>query len=108
MKQLRKIVNFRLSWPLGLYRVEGQSMSPALTPGQLLLGWRWGRPKAGQVVVARRGFPLVKRIAATSSEGVWLLGDNPGASTDSRTFGHFEAKSIEAVIIWPLCNYSQG
>jgi signal peptidase I len=103
MKRLRKTVNFsRFNWPFALYRVEGQSMAPTLKPGQLLLGWRWGKPKVGQVVVAQRGLPLVKRITKISSEGVWLLGDNPPASSDCRNFGYLDSRTIEAVVVWPL------
>ena len=105
MKQLKRIASFkRRNWPLGLYRVAGESMQPALVDGQLLLGWRWGVPMAGRVVVARQGRPLVKRVAVIGEAGVWLLGDNAPASTDSRQFGHVPADKIEAVIIWPRCS----
>ena len=102
MRPSAKIVNSRrFSWPLGLYRVAGDSMRPTLEPGQLLLGWRWSRAKAGDIVVARHGRPLVKRLAALAEPGAWLVGDNPAASTDSRHFGHLSPALIEAVIVWP-------
>ena len=102
MKRSRKTASSRrFSWPIGLYRVAGDSMRPTLEHGQLLVGWRWGKPLPGKIVVAMRGKPLVKRVTAVSPEGVWLQGDNPGASTDSRQFGKVDAGLIEAVIIWP-------
>ena len=105
MRRLRKTVSFRrFSWPLGFYRVSGNSMQPVLYPGQLLVGWRWGRPKTGRVAVVRRHLPLVKRISHVGPEGVWLLGDNPAASTDSRSFGYVDPSSVEAVVVWPLQN----
>ena len=104
-------------WPFGLYRVAGESMLPALAPGDLLLGWRWSRPRPrpGRVVVARgpAGRPLVKRVARLAAvptpaavdapaDGFWLLGDNAAASTDSRHFGVISGRDIEAAIIFRL------
>lgn len=66
-------------------------MSPALVPGDRLLVVPLRRPRPGQVVALadprdpRR--TLVKRVAAVGSTGVDVRGDDPAASTDSRTFG---------------------
>jgi nickel-type superoxide dismutase maturation protease len=80
-----------------LRRVEvaGDSMLPALAPGDRLVvlrhpRWRW-RP--GQVAALRdprhpeEAALLVKRVAALTPGGVDVRGDHPAASTDSRTFG---------------------
>jgi nickel-type superoxide dismutase maturation protease len=79
-----------------LRRVEvaGDSMLPALAPGDRLLvlrhpRWRW---RAGQVAALRDprhpdAALLVKRVAAVTPGGVEVRGDHPAASTDSRTFG---------------------
>lgn len=102
MKPLKRTAAFkRFSLPLGLYRVTGDSMMPAIAPGQLLLGWRWGRPRAGRVAVVRRGFHLIKRVSRIDNNGYWLLGDNSEFSVDSRRFGAVKKNEIEAVIIWP-------
>lgn len=102
MRRYAKTVSSRRpSFPLGLYRVAGNSMEPALHPGQLLVGWRRGRPAVGRVAVVRTPRPVVKRVAAATPAGLWLLGDNPAASTDSRSFGYVPADKVEAVVVWP-------
>lgn len=89
-----------LRLPFGLYRVAGESMRPTYQSGEILIGWRWFRPRAGQVVVARHGGrPLIKRIARIEGGHVHLAGDNPGRSTDSRHFGPVARSQIEAKII---------
>src|SRR6478752_5761559 len=80
-------------WPLRRVAVHGDSMRPLLEPGdRLLVAWLpWRRPRAGDVVAVvdprDGGRVLVKRVAGVDAEGVTVLGDNVGASTDSRTFG---------------------
>lgn len=105
MKRLKRIASFRrFDWPLGLYRVSGRSMHPVLSEGQLIVGWRWAGPKTGRVVVVQNGRPLVKRVAGVDGQQIWLLGDNPDASTDSRQFGYVQSQQVEAIIIWPRTN----
>jgi nickel-type superoxide dismutase maturation protease len=93
----------RRLWPLGLYRVAGESMQPTYQPGDTLLGLRWFRPRPGQVVVAHQADrPLIKRIATIDATGIHLAGDNPARSTDSRHFGPITRAQIEACIIAKL------
>jgi len=82
--------------PLARYRVEGESMTPALEPETRVLVNRavyWLRPpKPGDLVLLHdpreRERLLVKRIERPAGDDAWLVsGDNPPASTDSRTFG---------------------
>lgn len=71
--------------------VHGDSMVPALEPGDRLLIWHTKRLKTGDVVAAGDprdpGRTLLKRAAAFEDGGIYLLGDNERRSTDSRHFG---------------------
>lgn len=66
-------------------------MAPTLDPGDRLLVLRTRRLQPGDVaVVPDPRVParlVVKRVVDASAGGVTLRGDNPEASTDSRTFG---------------------
>jgi signal peptidase I len=86
--------------------VEDESMLPALHPGDRLLVdptyYRGRRPSRGETVVLRdpegSGRLLVKRVGATEGESdpfgaavpsrtVYVVGDDPARSRDSRSFG---------------------
>ncbi len=84
-------------------RVRGPSMLPEFAPGDELFldprAYRRHPPRVGDVVMAR--YPLapqetiLKRVVFVSSDGrVFLRGDNPHASTDSRTLGLFPPEHI--------------
>jgi phage repressor protein C with HTH and peptisase S24 domain len=92
-----------MRWPLALYRVEGDSMKPTYVTGDTLLATGWFHPRVGQVVVATRsGRPLIKRIVKLASGQVWIEGDNPEGSTDSRQFGALPVASLRARIMKKL------
>ncbi|MGD0378639.1 MAG: nickel-type superoxide dismutase maturation protease [Acidimicrobiales bacterium] len=78
--------------------VEGRSMEPTLAPGDRLLVVRARSLHAGDVVAVRDprhpGRVLVKRIGAVLDDGVVVRGDNPGASTDSRSFGPVPSTAV--------------
>jgi nickel-type superoxide dismutase maturation protease len=88
-------------------------MAPRLPSGSLIVA----RPiddatrlRVGDVVVAQRpdrpDLEIVKRIQSIDAEGaIFLAGDNPGASTDSRQFGAVMRRHILARVgwrYWPL------
>ncbi len=102
------------------YEIAEESMGPALSPGDRVLGIRHPREiAAGDIVVLqmpdRPGFEIVKRVAAVGgdtldtpdgartvgADEVWVLGDDPAAgSIDSRHFGPVTRDSIQAKLIW--------
>ena len=97
------------------YLVEGDSMRPTLLNGDYVSGLRapflrhpaFLGPNA--ILVARRPdqphLPIIKRLARREPNGhLWLLGDHPAASTDSRHFGPLSPATVEAVVwlrYWP-------
>jgi nickel-type superoxide dismutase maturation protease len=92
---------------LDVVEVRGRSMAPSLLPGDRLLVMR-AEPRVGDVVIASDPRDptreLVKRVTALDAAGVRLRGDNPGFSTDERTFGAVPAGLARwraAVRYWP-------
>lgn len=104
--------------------VDGSSMLPLLRRGQVVvvfraayglrppfgLGksgylFRWASPRVGDIVVARSprtGKAIVKRVAFPSDAGaVFLLGDNPPESVDSREYGAVPVEELAGkVLLW--------
>jgi nickel-type superoxide dismutase maturation protease len=89
---------------IGRVEVTGDSMLPALVPGDRLLVVRGARPRVGQVVALadprRPERTVVKRVAGRGPAGVTVLGDNAGASTDSRTWGPVPPASIRGRAVY--------
>lgn len=82
-----------------IFRVEGDSMLPALAPGDLVLINPHADLEIGDIVLARHPFKqsvkIIKRIAEIlPGERYVLLGDNLDESSDSRSFGAIPAKDI--------------
>lgn len=92
--------------------VQGPSMAPALRHGDQLLvlfGSRRVGPGA-VVVVALPDAPLaVKRLVSVDEAGrVWVEGDNPFGSTDSRSLGALPAEAVRGRVLlrlWPRPGY---
>ncbi len=71
--------------------VRGHSMEPALREGDWLVVLPPRRtPRAGDVVLVRdpheRTRLLLKRVSEVRADGVFVLGDRPDHSRDSRAF----------------------
>ena len=83
-------------------------MAPRLPSGALVVARGVDgqtRLRVGDVVVARRPdrpeLEIIKRITAIDAGGaIFLLGDNPAASTDSRQFGPVTRAHIVARVRW--------
>ncbi|GIH29744.1 hypothetical protein Aph01nite_80540 [Acrocarpospora phusangensis] len=89
-------------------RVAGDSMSPALRPGDCLLVRLRAPIREGDLVVARRPHGLiVKRAFRRTDEGWWLESDNqkaPGRQ-DSWNFGAVPEPDILGRVLlryWPF------
>ena len=99
---------FRLDFFRGFpARVTGDSMLPILPPGSLVIAYpinEGTKLVRGDVVVARRpdrpSLEMVKRISEIDGDRFYLLGDNPNASTDSRTFGPVDRSELVARLTW--------
>jgi nickel-type superoxide dismutase maturation protease len=88
------------------YRVEGDSMLPTIKDGDEVLVKTVSNLEIGDVVVAihpYRKTPIIKRITGISTSGkLFLSGDNPDESTDSRTFGEIDKKDVLGVVVCRL------
>jgi len=89
--------------------VEGDSMLPTLEPGDRLVVLRSGhrlRLRPGDLVTVRDpreegpGRVLVKRIADLDRSEAEVIGDNPDASTDSRSFGRVPLTSVTGRVLY--------
>ena len=79
------------------FLVSGKSMLPTLQPEVSVFVDTQNRGEVGDVVVLRhphQGLILIKRLHKRSEHGVWVLGDNPAESTDSRHFGWVQEERV--------------
>lgn len=75
-------------------------MVPTYPQGKIILGWRFGKVREGDVVIARHHkYELIKRVMRLKNNKVYLIGDNPDGSTDSRHWGWLPVQSIVAVVL---------
>lgn len=89
-----------------LVRVEGRSMLPTLSPGELVVTVPAvipGAVRPGRVVVcADPRAPervVIKRVVALENGAVRLQGDNEAESTDSRVFGPVDRSGVRRVVV---------
>jgi nickel-type superoxide dismutase maturation protease len=84
--------------------ITGESMLPALEPGDRVVVVRAGRPRTGDIVACadpdKPNRTLVKRVVAVAGHRYIVLGDNSDASTDSRHFGPIDADSVIGRLIF--------
>ncbi len=92
------VVTAALWRPVRRVEVVGDSMLPALHPGDRLLVLRPAPARPGDVVAVTdprlASRTMVKRVAARGPGGVTVLGDNAAASTDSRQLGPLAPAAI--------------
>jgi nickel-type superoxide dismutase maturation protease len=83
-------------------------MCPTLMPGDRLLVVHTRRVRRGDLVALldprERGRTIVKRVDLVEGDAVTVLGDNSGASTDSRVFGPVDRRDLRGRAVyryWP-------
>lgn len=104
-----------MSWsPFFPVAIAGESMRPTLGEGEWWLARRTtirregDRPardiRAGDIVVFTHprgdGLIAIKRVVLTDPAGLWVEGDNPQASTDSRQFGLLPRDRVLGRLLW--------
>ena len=88
--------------PVVLRRVVGDSMYPTLESDQLIVLRRGAPVDVGDIVVFRyEGREKIKRIHGIEGEFLYVLGDNPRFSTDSRHFGYIPRRSVIGKVTFP-------
>jgi nickel-type superoxide dismutase maturation protease len=107
-----------LRWRPFRMEVEGPSMRPALEPGDWAIAIARVRVRRGDIVVVehpeRPGLEIVKRVVNVSGDvtpdgfplvdQVWIEGDEPESSTDSRQFGPVAIDRVRGrvrLVWWP-------
>ena len=90
--------------PISRFTVSGNSMTPTLHSGQDVLSINWFvNPKVGDIVVIKKsGKEMVKRIQKVEDGKVFVVGDNPSESIDSRSFGPVNMADVVGKGIYSL------
>ena len=88
-------------------RVSGHSMRPLLSDGDVVLVKQTSEVAIGDVVLASHPFKtsvtILKRVVSMDDAGnVELVGDDPSASSDSRSFGSIPMRDIRGKVVCRL------
>lgn len=101
MKLLKFLPKPRKHNLIYIRRVFGDSMSPTLLSGQIVIAVGFVNLRVGDVVIADiEGREVIKRIDSIDDQGIRLIGDNRLASTDSRDYGPVDRTVICSRVIY--------
>lgn len=99
---IREWLNMLLGRRFGL-RVEGDSMRPTLESGDRVLVDPRAAIHEGDIVLAEHPFKslqIVKRLLSIEPDGrMFLAGDNPEATSDSKVFGVIQRKHLVGKVV---------
>lgn len=103
---------------MDVHTISGSSMSPTYSDSETVFVFRWayglqapfihryivqwGEVKKGDIVVLRepaRHKRVVKRCNDTRNGKIYVLGDNPEKSRDSRHYGYIARSKIEGKVL---------
>ncbi|HEY1645522.1 MAG TPA: S26 family signal peptidase [Candidatus Saccharimonadales bacterium] len=83
-------------------RVVGDSMLPTLRSNQLVMAFSRVKPSLGNLVIVKYdGKEIIKRLTKIEPGKLYITGDNPNSSSDSRHFGWVSQSDLIATVIWP-------
>ncbi len=83
-------------------RVVGESMYPTLQQGELVVAKRVKQLRSNDVIVfEHKGLEKIKRIREVEGNRLYVVGDNPLFSTDSRHYGMIFIEDVIGKVIWP-------
>jgi len=77
-------------------------MTPTLHEGRIVLIRPFRTLRVGEVVIIHHdGLEKIKRITMLEDGMVFVTGDNPQQSTDSRSFGWLPEDLVLGKLLWP-------
>jgi nickel-type superoxide dismutase maturation protease len=86
-------------------RLRGRSMLPTLADGDVVLARNGAAARPGDVVVvtwpSRPEQLSIKRAMWVDGDGWFVVGDNPGESTDSNRLGPAQVHGVVRWRLWP-------
>lgn len=90
-----------------LAKTNGLSMYPTIESGETLVIAIHQQPKVGDIVSVRINYEfgntseyIVKRVTAIENGEMYLLGDNPEVSYDSRFYGYVPLEMLDGVVVF--------
>jgi phage repressor protein C with HTH and peptisase S24 domain len=88
---------------LYIRRVMGTSMLPTYEEGQVIIALKtFNNLRVHDIVIiSHGGLEKIKRVSELSGNMIYVRGDNPKHSTDSRHFGWLEKHQVKGKVIWP-------